>query len=505
MACYDALRQLERVRHFIPVPSPPKTGARGQDGKTRVAEQILDATPRAELPSSVPVRPLPGPSRWLAPVHGVAFIVDPFSFLRSISERYGDIAGFRMGPVRYCLLNRPDYIKEVLVTRNSEFTKGSVLQHTFRWIMGNGLLSSEGDFHLRQRRLCQPAFEPARIARYVPNIVNAAEAMQSNWRDGDQVNAYETMNELALTIASQTLFGCAMGDRLHEFHCAYTDVQRGFSLFQVATSVLMYKLGIKSHFSQRRSREARQRLDDIVYGFIDEKQHAGGDDLISSLIRATDTEGDGRGMDRKQIRDEAMTFLIAGHDTIAATLTWSWYLLAENPECEARLHAELDAVLGDRSPTHDDLPRLPYAQRVFMETMRLYPAIWTIGRTAIRDVVLDGYRIPVGCNVMVSPYLTQRDGRYFPDPERFDPDRWRDDASPPADLSYYPFGGGKRRCIGRGFALTEGPLVLSTLARSWRMRRVDAAPMDVRRAVVLSPRTPLLMTLERRKRATDEH
>jgi len=449
-------------------------------------------------------RPLPGPSNLFAGAAAYRFLTNPFEFLQSLARTYGDLVGFRIGPVRYCLVNRAECIRDVLVTRQAEFTKGAVLAYVTKWIMGNGLLSSEGDFHLRQRRLCQPAFDPEHLARYGDIMVRSASDVRDRWRDGDVVDLYEEMNQLALSTAARTLFGFDIGEQLEEFRKAYSEVQRGYSLLQLMLSVFIYKLGVQRHFSSSRSRRGRQRLDEIVYGVIAAKQAAAdpGDDLLASLIRATDSEGDGLGMDRQQLRDEAMTFILAGHDTVATSLTWSWYLLSQHPREADKLREEVDAIAPDRPLTAADLPRLRQATCVFQETMRLYPAIWTIGRTAIADVVLDGYRIPGGCQVLVSPFVTHRDARYFPDPLSFRPERWAEGAPPPPDLAYFPFGGGKRRCIGRSFALMEGALVLATLAQQWNMRCLDAQPPDVRRALVLQPRRRITMRLERRRDAT---
>jgi cytochrome P450 len=456
--------------------------------------------------SSRPVRPLPGPPSILAPWAAVRFLTNPFAFLQSLTTRYGDVVGFRLGPVKYCLINRPDLIHEVLVARQAEFTKGAVLAHVAKSVMGNGLLSSEGDFHLRQRRLCQPAFDPQHLVRYAEVMVEAAADLSARWRDNEEIDLYDTISALSLSIAAQTLFGFNMQAQLNEFRTTYNEMQHGYSMLQLMVSVMVYKLGIQRHFSSRRGELSRKRLDEIVYGVIAAKQQAEepGDDLLSHLIRATDVDGDGAGMDRQQLRDEAMTFILAGHDTIATSLTWTWELLSRHPAVEARLHAELDALAGDQPLTADDLPRLKYTSQVFLEAMRLYPAIWTIGRSATAEVLLDGYRIPAGCLVMVSPYVTQRDSRYFPDPLAFRPERWSEEAAPP-ELAYFPFGGGKRRCIGRSFALMEGPLVLATLARGWRMRRLDSQPADVRRGIVLKPRYPIRMRVERRSASPTAH
>jgi cytochrome P450 len=454
-----------------------------------VPESIVESSDRGVLP--------PGPSPLSALTNAVRFMTNPFAFLQSLTARYGGLVRFHLGPVPYCLVNRPDWIHEVLVDRTGRWTKGAGLAHAGRWIMGNGLLSSEGAIHQRQRRLCQPAFDSQHLTRYGDVMVRLAVEQADRWRDSEVVDLYDTMSELSLAVAAQTLFGFDDPDRLAEFHATYAELTRGFSLWQLMLSVLLFKLGLRRHVVFRRSERTRDRLDAIIYGVIDAKQSAAdpGDDLLAQLIQATDSAGDGARMERQQLRDEAMTFLLAGHDTIAATLTWTWILLAEHPEVESRLHAELDAFAATARFSATDLPRLPYTTRVLQEVMRLYPAIWTMGRSSAVEMTIGGYRVPAGTQVMISPWVTHRDPAYFPEPEAFRPERWSDHSS---SSVFLPFGGGRRMCIGRNYALMEGTLVLATLARQWRVRKIDSDRVDIRRGVVLKPRRPVRVRLERR-------
>ena len=441
----------------------------------------------------------PGPSSFIPGRYLLAFSRDPLEFLLSMARRYGDIARFASGAQNYFLLNHPDYIKDVLVTHNTSFMKGRGLQRAKR-LLGEGLLTSEPPLHRRQRRLAQPAFHKQRIASYASMMVDYAERRErEHWMDGQVTDIAQEMMHLTLAIVGKTLFDTETEAEAEEVREALSATMESFTRFMLPFAGLLDRLPLPA---TRRFQQARARLDAIIYRIINERRASGGDrgDLLSMLIMAQDEEGDGEGMTDEQLRDEAMTIFLAGHETTANALTWTWYLLSQHADVEAKLHAEIDAVLGERLPTAADLPALRYTEMVLAESMRLYPPAWILGRRALKDYEVGGYCIPAGSIVIMSPYVMQRDERYFPDPDAFNPERWTSEereARPP--FSYFPFGGGPRRCIGEGFAWMEGILLIATLARSWRMRLVPNHVVATQPVVTLRPKYGMRMQLERRK------
>lgn len=443
----------------------------------------------------------PGPRCLLPGYHLFAFRRDPLRFLTELARTYGDVAQFFVGPQRVVLFNHPDLIKEVLVTRHDHFVKGRALQRA-KLLLGEGLLTSEGDFHRRQRRLIQPAFHRQRIAAYADVMADCAVKMTHRWRDGATVDIAREMMRLTLAVVGKTLFDAEVESDADDVGRALADLMDLFELLMMPYSELIERFLIPS---RRKFERARAKLDSIIYRIIEERRRSGEDrgDLLSMLLLARDTDGDQGGMTDEQVRDEAMTLFLAGHETTANALAWTWYRLAQHPEVERRLHQEVDQVLGERLPRFADLPDLAYTEMVFAEAMRLYPPAWVIGRLVVRPVEIGGYFIPAGSLVLVSQYVMHRDARYFPDPERFDPERWRPEnkqARPP--YSYFPFGGGPRRCIGEAFAWLEGIIVLATMARSWRMRLVSGQRIEPLPRITLRPKNGLLMRLERRESAS---
>jgi cytochrome P450 len=283
---------------------------------------------------------------------------------------------------------------------------------------------------------------------------------------------------------------------------ALTEIMELFGYLMLPFSELMEKFPLLPPV--RRFRRARERLDRIIYRIIDERRRSKEDrgDLLSMLLLAEDEEGGGAGMSNEQVRDEAMTLFLAGHETTANLLAWTWYLLSQHPEVEAKLHAELDAVLeAGRLPAVEDLPRLRYTEMVVAEVMRLYPPAWAVGRRAVEDHEFGGYRVPAGSLILVSQYVMHRDPRFFPDPERFDPERWTDEAKQARpQFSYFPFGGGPRRCIGEAFAWMEAALIIATLASRWRMRLAPGRKVEAQPRITLRPAGGVPVTLERRRR-----
>ncbi len=449
----------------------------------------------------------PGPKRKFLGLDFIAFRRNPISFIERMAREYGDISYFRMGPQDVYFLNHPDFIKDVLVTHQQNFTKGRALQRSKR-LLGEGLLTSEGDFHRRQRRLAQPAFHRRQLASYAEAMTAHAARMRDAWRDGQTLDISHEMMRLTLAIVGKTLFDADVEREADEIRAAMTDIVRLFNAMMLPFSELLEKLPLPQ---KRRFDKAKQRLDATIYRMIEERRSGGGarrNDLLSMLLDARDEEGDGAGMTDTQVRDEALTIFLAGHETTANALSWTWYLLSEHPEVEARLHAEIDSVLEDgRLPRVEDVARLRYTEMVIAESMRLYPPAWAIGRLSINEHSVAGFLMPPRSLVLLSPYVMHRDERYFPDPTRFDPERWTPEAREARpQFAYFPFGGGARRCIGEGFAWMESILLVATLAQRWRLRHVPSHKVALQPAITLRPKGGMLMTLEKRQRrqATDE-
>ena len=443
----------------------------------------------------------PGPRRGLPLAALLGFRRDPLRYLDRLRAAHGDVVLFRFGPRRMYLLAHPDQVQDVLVTRNRNFIKSLALQRS-RVLLGRGLLTSEGELHLRQRRLAQPAFHRDRIAALAATFGTYAEAAAERWRAGAELDVTREMNRLTLAIAGKTLFGADVSAEADEIGRALTDALSLFRRLTNPLGPLLDKLPVPGTLKMRR---ARARLDATIYRMIDERRRSGEDrgDLLSMLLSARDDEGDGGGMSDEQLRDEALTLFLAGHETTANALAWTFHLLAQSPEAEARLHAEVDAVLaGGRPPTAEDATaRLPYTRAVLAEAMRLYPPAWAIGREAVEDFEAGGYRVRSGPGtvVLMSPWVTHHDERWFPDPYRFDPDRWtpeREAALP--RYAYFPFGGGPRKCIGEGFAWMEGIVVLATIARRWRLRHAPGAQVRTEPLITLRP-LGLVMRAEPRR------
>ncbi|HEX8137644.1 MAG TPA: cytochrome P450 [Pyrinomonadaceae bacterium] len=444
----------------------------------------------------------PGPKRRFLGLDFIAFRRDSIGFIQRIAREYGDISYFRMGPQDVYFLNHPDLVKDVLLTHQQNFTKGRALQRSKR-LLGEGLLTSEGDFHRRQRRLAQPAFHRQQIASYAEAMTAYAARMRDTWRDGETRDIAHEMMRLTLAIVGKTLFDADVEAEADEIGEAMTDIVELFDALMLPFSELLEKLPLPQ---KRRFDRAKQRLDATIYRMIEERRRAGDaherKDLLSMLLAARDEERDGAGMTDTQVRDEAMTIFLAGHETTANALSWTWYLLSEHPEVEERLHREIDEVLGDgRLPTVEDVARLRYTEMVLAESMRLYPPAWVIGRLSIGEYHVAGYTMPPRSLVLMSPYVMHRDERFYPEPERFDPERWTPEAREARpQFAYFPFGGGARRCIGEGFAWMEGILLIATLAGRFSLRRVPSHTVGLRPAITLRPKGGMPMTLHKRSK-----
>jgi cytochrome P450 len=426
-----------------------------------------------------------------------AFRRDSLAYLQKATSEHGDVVYLRFGPQDVFFLNHPDYIKDVLVTHHQSFMKGRALQRAKR-LLGEGLLTSEGDFHRRQRRLAQPAFHRGRIASYGTVMTDYAARTAARWHDGQTLDISQEMMRLTLAIVGKTLFDTDVEAEADEIGAALTAVMELFDFLLLPFSELLEKFPLPH---VRRFQKAKERLDETIYRIIEERRRSNEDrgDLLSMLLSARDEEGDGGQMTDLQVRDEVMTLFLAGHETTANLMTWTWYLLSEHAEVEAKLHEELDAVLGGRQPTVEDVPSLRYTEMVVAESMRLYPPAWAIGRLALHNHEVGGYIIPAKSLVLLSPYVTHRDERYFPDPTRFDPERWTPEAKESRpQFAYFPFGGGTRRCIGEGFAWMEAILLVASLARNWRMRLVPGHRVETLPVITLRPKHGMRMRVEKK-------
>jgi cytochrome P450 len=406
-------------------------------------------------------------------------------FLTHCARTYGDMVKLRFAHRRIYLVCHPDLIEEVLVGNSKHFIKHFALRIN-PMVLGKGLLTSEGDFWLRQRRLIQPVFLPSRIASYAGTMVSSAQRMLATWQAGEQRDIHEEMMRVTLEIAAKTMFDAEVGGDSHAIAEAMEVMQLNF--LARFNSMVPTPLWIPTPGNLRARRAVRQ-LDAVMYRIIAERRAQKTDrgDLLSLLLRARD-ESDGAGMTDKQLRDEAMTLFLAGHETTALVLSWTWYLMAQHPDAERTLWAELHTVLGGRTPRVDDWPKLKFTERILLESMRLYPPAYLIGREAIADCVIGGYEVTRGMTILMPNWVVQRDPRFFDEPDAFRPKRWGEERikSLPK-FAYYPFGGGPRICIGNQFAMMEMVLLLATIAQQFCFRMPPGATVTPLPTFTLRP------------------
>lgn len=427
----------------------------------------------------------PGPKgTWLGG-NLAEFRADRLAFFTRCAREFGDVASVRLGNRRIWVVSDPHLIENVLAHQSRHYHKHFALRLN-SLVLGNGLLTSEGDFWLRQRRLMQPVFQKSRIAAYAPVMVERTLHVLESWRPGDRRDIHHEMMRLTLDIAALTLFGASAEEGAEDVAAAMEVLQDSFKHRFARLVILPLWLPLPSHLRLRR---VVRRLDAILYGFIRKRKEKPGtrDDLLSRLLAARD-EVDGRGMSDRQLRDEAMTLFLAGHETTALALSWTWWLLARHPEAAQRLAGEVDEVLQGRLPTAEDCPRLRYAEGVILESMRLYPPAYVVGREAMEEVPLGPYVVPRGHTVLMSQWAVQRDPRWFPEPEEFRPERWGEEAIHALPrFAYFPFGGGPRVCIGNTFAMMEMVLVLALLAQRFRFTLQPGAQVLVEPTFTLRP------------------
>jgi cytochrome P450 len=416
--------------------------------------------------------------------HGLQLMHDPLGFFTSVRE-IGDVIAFGFGQKTAYVVNRADLVRRMLVSEANRFHKGPLHQEG-RVLFGEGLGTSEGAFHRRQRLFIQPAFQPAWIARYMAVMQQVAVDRCASWQHGQRLELDREMYAVGLRIVSQTLFSSTFDTEVAEtFERNVPQALWGIarrSLLPVGP--LLKRLPTPGN---RRFIAAVGALRDAVERVIADRRARGAetDDILSLLLSAR--AEDGSGMSDQQIHDEAMTLLLGGSETTATTLCWLFHMLGTHPEIEARVHAELDNALGDWDGSAQALRKLDYLSRVVQETLRLYPAGWVLNRQSLTEVELGGYRIPSGSMVFFSPYALHRDPAVFPHPERFDPDRWLEGpALATCRIGLLPFGAGSRKCIGESFALAEAVTVAATIARRWRLEPVPGQPVRPKPTMVLA-------------------
>lgn len=462
---------------------------------------------------------MPGPQR--IPFSAVRTLAtQPPRFFAAMRERYGAFVRLPLPQRPIYLVSDPEAIQEVLVTAN-RFYGNDILRSTatgkrqtpLTMLLGQGLLTSDGDLHRKQRRLIQPLFHKQRIAAYGDAFVELSREHTTRWPDGGEVDMLREMVLLTMAIVARTVFDVALESDVAE--TIRTAMPRNDGPLRYAlmpAGGLLARLPLPANVRFLRGRAA---LDSVVFKLIARRRADGaqGGDLLSLLLQARDADT-GEPMDDRQVRDEALTLLMAGHDTTANGLAWAFHLLSGSPEATRRLYAEVDEVLAGRPATIDDLPRLRWTTAVFEEALRIYPPVWTVGRRPLRERELAGYRLPADAMVMMSPWVVHRDPRWWPQPERFAPQRWVEPDAGERDplagsalgadrpkFAYFPFGGGPRQCIGNVFAQTEAVLALATISQSWRFTAIGREQVRPQARIIVRPRPGLPMRVERRGRA----
>jgi cytochrome P450 len=421
---------------------------------------------------------------------------DRLAFFRRCFDEYGDAVAFRMANRRGILLSHPDDIERVLVTENRRFGKNFALR-LMRPLLGNGLILAEGDAWLRQRRLIQPAFSKQQIESYAPAMVEATCGLVSGWQSGEVRNIHAEMMRLTMDIAGRTLLGVNASGQFGGVRESLEGVMEDFlARFRNPITIPLWlptpgNLRLRGHVG---------RLHGILQALIEQRRtnNSSGGDFLSLLIRARH-EGDGGGLSDKQLRDEVMTMFLAGHDTTANALAWTWWLLGQHESVLQRLCDEVDSVLSGREATAADIPHLAFCENVLRESMRLYPPAYVVGRRALEDCAIGEHFIRKGTNVLMSSWVVHRDGRWYERPDEFLPDRWANSLlTRIPKYAYFPFGGGPRACIGNNFAMLEGVLVIATMVQKLRLFAVTQPPIKLLPAITLKPGQPLEMEVARR-------
>lgn len=428
--------------------------------------------------------------------HFRSFRKNPTEFLTKMSK-LGDVSAFKLGKIPAFFINHPDLIRDLLITNNHKFIKGRALQRA-KTLLGEGLLTSEKEFHLRQRRMIQPAFHRNRINEYAKAMIEFGEKMSGEWKDGETRDVDKEMMRLTLWIVGKTLFSANVEDDADEIGAAMTTIVSAFNFIILPFSEYLEKLPLPP---LKKLRKARETLDEVIYKIIDKRRKSTEDkgDLLSMLLLAQDEETGGA-MTDKQIRDEGLTLFLAGHETTANALTWTFYLLSQNPQAERKFHAELDNVIGDKPITPEDFGKLKYTEAILAESMRLFPPAWTLGRLAIEEHEFNNYKIPPKSLVLASQFVMHRDARFWESADEFIPERWEKLSIKEAGnkFIYFPFSKGVRSCIGEGFAWMEGVLLLAVLGRKWKLSVDPKQKIGLQAMVTLRPKYGMKMRIKNR-------
>jgi cytochrome P450 len=420
---------------------------------------------------------------------------NPIFLFQHLAQTYGDIAHYKIGPHHIVFLNHPELIREVLVVQNDNFIKERTVQRT-KMLLGEGMITSEGAVHRAQRLAAQPAFHRQRIGEYGSVIVEEAGRIRDSWRAGERRDIAIDMMHLTLNVVARTLFATDLRDEVYELAAAINRIM-GLYNFLVMLPAAEWLVHFRPPGLAAFVR-ARKRIDAVIYRMIDAHQRSGVDcgTLLDLMLAASPANDEAS---RQSLRDQVITIFLAGYETVANALSWTWYLLSENPDCEARLHREVDQVLAGKLPAFEDVSRLRYTESVMAESLRLYPPAWAMGRYARNDFALGDYFLPARTTVLISQFVTQRDPRFFPDPLRFDPDRFTAEGKARrAKFAYFPFGAGARQCIGESFAWMEGVLILATLAQKWKLRLIPSHRVEPQPLITLRPKYGMVMQVEPR-------
>ena len=440
----------------------------------------------------------PGPKG--TPIMGVMreFNRDQLGFIERARHEYGDVVWMRFLYVPALFLYHPDDVEYVLATNPKNFIKSmSLRSNFFQRLVGNGLLTSQGEEWKRARRLSQPAFHRERVASYANVMVDYTNRLTSKWQEAETRDIHIDMMRLTLEIVVQCLFSADVSHDVDDVGATLKELVKPFAAQATLGWILNNRLPTPAHF---RFHALAKKIDKVVYRIIAERRATGKDegDLLSMLLAARDE--DGSQMSDRQLRDEVMTLFLAGHETTALTLAWSWYLLGTNSESERKFHAELDEVLGGRAPTAADLPRLKFTEQIAKECMRLYPPAYGLGREAINDFEIGGYQIRAGTQVFMFQWATQRDPRFYDEPEVFRPERWTEDfIERLPKYAYFPFGGGPRACIGASFAMMEIILCLAAIGQKFRLELDPNHPVSVYPAMSLRPKDGIKVIVKNRR------
>ncbi len=436
-----------------------------------------------------------GPREWPVIGQALSLLRDPLGLFQRAAA-HGDVSTVSVRPIPLCLVNHPELNREAMVTNHQRTGRGSATFEVFGWFLGRGVSASDGAYHRQQRRIMQPLFHRNRINGYGQAIYEVAEKTARSWRNAGNVDMEAEMIRLTARAILATVLGTELPGSEDELADAINECDRYMAVRLKQPVTLRRMLHRAPLASTRRFRRARNHVDRVIKQAIEDRRgvRSGGNDLLTLLIQ------DDAGLNDAQIRDELVSMYHAGHKTTAATLTWAWHLLAEHPEAQEELHLELDRTLGGRAPTPADLQQLTYTAQVITETLRLFPPLWLQGKMVYEPVSIGGYDIPPGFNLITCPYITQRDPRWYEQPDRFMPQRWTERFTKELHpFAFRPFGAGPYQCIGEHFAWMELNIALATLAQRWRVVSVRGSTVEMSADVTLRTRRGLHLTLTERR------